>query len=69
MKRCLHCGHYQCTCPTPAVEVQIVKLFLEGNSVNHIVALLNYKYRINCVTQALRKRLAALEKVWADGEY
>jgi hypothetical protein len=36
---------------------RVVELFMAGNSINHIVYLLNYRYRIDDVSSAIRERL------------
>lgn len=43
---------------TPEIEDQIWESFLnDGTSLNHIVFLLGYKYRIDDVTESIRKKI------------
>jgi hypothetical protein len=42
-------------------EDKVLALFLGGQSVNHIVFLLDYKYRIDVVTEVIRDRVRQLE--------
>jgi hypothetical protein len=48
---------------SPEAEAAVVKLFLEGQSINHICFLLDYRYKIDDVAGAIRSALAkALER-------
>jgi len=47
---------------TPEIRTKIIDLFLLGQSVNHIVFLLNYEWDIDDVNQAIREALAEARK-------
>lgn len=47
---------------TPELRAEIVRLFLNGHSVNHIVFLLDYEWDGAHINLALRERLAVLER-------
>ena len=48
------------------IKKTVVQLFLSGQSVNHIVFLLDYAYRIDEVSAAIRNRLQELETLVLD---
>lgn len=48
---------------TPQDRGKILTLFAAGNSVSHIVYLLDYEYDSDHVNQVLRERIAELEEV------
>lgn len=48
------------------IKDKVVELFLSGQSVNHIVFLLNYEYRIDAVSEALRERMRFLQSLTTD---
>ena len=48
------------------IKDKVVELFLSGQSVSHIVFLLNYEYRIDAVSEALRERMRFLQSLTTD---
>lgn len=45
-------------------EEPIIKLFKEGNSVNHIVFLLGYEFPIDVITLTIRRYIDFLEEYY-----
>jgi hypothetical protein len=44
---------------TPKERERVIELFLEGQSINHIVFLFHYELRIDDITEVIRAELQA----------